>query len=359
MSSLIDKSQFNSEYDSLYPFLERLRTTGYGMILNALSEAGIEVMQVQSRVKDADSAYQKILTKSYHDPFSDITDLVGFRIIVFLEHEIENAAKVLRNFFEVDETNSVDKRFPSKVGHMGYRSLHLVCSLGANREYLPEYTGISAQKFEIQIRTALQHAWAEIEHKRNYKSEGALPTELQHRLMRISGTLEMVDSEFSSIATEAEEYAQEVSEGTSNRTRDEDISGVALVALYERSISKFFESLGNNLNARRSPRDTTVDIILSELKIFGVQTIGDLEEHLEKFTKSDAEKFEERRVELNFSRFYRAVMIKSDIDRFFTVVNAGNIKSIDHDNVQVLEAITKQNDLATRFENAGVEYIPF
>lgn len=44
------------------------------------------------------------------------------------------------------------------VDQTGYRSVHFVCDIGSARAALPEFNGLSGLKFEIQIRTVLQHA---------------------------------------------------------------------------------------------------------------------------------------------------------------------------------------------------------
>jgi putative GTP pyrophosphokinase len=60
----------------------------------------------------------------------------------------------------------------------------------------------------------LQHAWAEIEHDRNYKFSGILPKGIQRRFNLLAGTLELVDNEFEQISEEIEKYSQEVSAKT-------------------------------------------------------------------------------------------------------------------------------------------------
>ena len=46
---------------------------------------------------------------------------------------------------------------------------------------LPEMKLFSGIPFEIQVRTILQHAWAEFAHDRNYKFRGVLPDVIARR----------------------------------------------------------------------------------------------------------------------------------------------------------------------------------
>lgn len=76
--------------------------------------------------------------------------------------------------FNIDEKNSLDKKILLASDQIGYRSVHFVCDLGAQRSGLPEFKDLGGLKFEIQVRTLLQHAWAELAHDRNYKFSGTL-----------------------------------------------------------------------------------------------------------------------------------------------------------------------------------------
>ncbi|MDC0660745.1 RelA/SpoT domain-containing protein [Leisingera sp. SS27] len=149
------KEEFRREFSNRREEFESLRTTVFGLISKAIAEAGVAAMPILSRVKDIDSAAAKFERKKYSKPFQQMTDVVGFRVVLYLEHEIETLERTIRKYFEVDEHNSVDKRKPSDVQTVGYRSLHLICTLGKKREKLPEYLEACDFPFEFQIRTAL------------------------------------------------------------------------------------------------------------------------------------------------------------------------------------------------------------
>lgn len=56
-------------------------------------------------------------------------------------------------------------------------------------------------KIELQVRTGLQHAWAAIEHKLQYKNQVDVPEPLQRKLFQISALLELADDEFAYLRT--------------------------------------------------------------------------------------------------------------------------------------------------------------
>jgi hypothetical protein len=61
---------------------------------------------------------------------------------------------------------------------------------------LVEYSTHTGVQFEVQIRSTLQHAWAEIEHDRGYKSEVEVARAVRRRFSRLAGLLELADYEF-------------------------------------------------------------------------------------------------------------------------------------------------------------------
>ncbi len=63
----------------------------------------------------------------------------------------------------------------------------MVAEIKDDRIILPEYQKFKDKKFEIQIRTILQHAWAEIEHDRDYKFTGELPINIKRRFRILAG----------------------------------------------------------------------------------------------------------------------------------------------------------------------------
>jgi hypothetical protein len=87
---------------------------------------------------------------------------------------------------------------------LGYHSVHYVVALGDGRRGLPEYARYDGLLVEIQVRTVLQHAWAEIEHDIQYKARTALPSEIRRRFITLAGLLEIADREFQDIQTESD-----------------------------------------------------------------------------------------------------------------------------------------------------------
>lgn len=196
----VDLTALEHEYrENLRPAFTRLSERLHGLLKDLLKDAGIDVAQLDHRVKDVDSFVGKVERKAYADPFAEIKDFCGFRIVTYYSDDVQKVADLLRKEFAVDPDHSTDKLGELAVDEFGYRSFHVVATLGDSRTGLPEWKVHANRSFEIQVRSVLQHAWAAISHKLDYKTASQAPEELRRKLFRLSALLELADDEFASI----------------------------------------------------------------------------------------------------------------------------------------------------------------
>lgn len=173
------------------------------LLQNLFGSSEINVHQISSRVKSVSSFADKLRKKDgKYEILSDMTDLIGLRIITYLESDVDNVYKSLKRNFNIDELNSIDKRPAQSTNQFGYKSLHVVATLSDERSSLTEYSAYRRIPFEIQVRSILQHSWAEIEHDINYKSLRELPNDISRKLHRVAALLEQADEIFSEIGSD-------------------------------------------------------------------------------------------------------------------------------------------------------------
>jgi ppGpp synthetase/RelA/SpoT-type nucleotidyltranferase len=188
------------EFRQKRPELLQLDAHVYELLTEKFKTQGIELNSIEHRVKAEDSLMGKLERKGekYHQ-LSDITDLVGLRIVTFYTDDVDKAAAIVSQLFNIDWKNSVDKRKMHDFNSFGYNSLHYICTLKEGS--LP---------FEIQIRTALQHTWSAIEHDIGYKGVVKLPPQYRRQFSRLAGMLELADDEFSRLRTTMTEYRRQI-----------------------------------------------------------------------------------------------------------------------------------------------------
>ena len=189
------------QYRNNLPVYRELARTVPAQLKAFFDKSGLVVSAVESRVKTESSLSGKLALKGgKYGSILDITDLVGVRVITFYIDDVDKVGSVLERLFEVDWENSVDKRKIHQIDSFGYLSLHYICRT-------PEHPDI---RFEIQIRTVLQHAWANMDHDTGYKSGVEIPRVYKRDMSRLAGMLELIDDEFSRIRRELADYRRNV-----------------------------------------------------------------------------------------------------------------------------------------------------
>jgi ppGpp synthetase/RelA/SpoT-type nucleotidyltranferase len=202
------KQDLLDDYLSRQPAFEALGTAMHAHLQAVLERGGVNVHGVSSRVKAPASLARKLARPDkIYGRLEDLTDLVGLRVITFFDDSIEQVARLIEENFRVDMDRSVDKRLHQDPNSFGYRSLHYICH--PPQELLAHHPGWD-WPFEIQIRTILQHAWAEIEHDLGYKSPESVPLPVRRRFSRLAGLLEIADSEFVELRRFMEDDARNV-----------------------------------------------------------------------------------------------------------------------------------------------------
>ncbi|MDX6914206.1 hypothetical protein R9X49_03715 [Pectobacterium carotovorum] len=260
----------------------------HALLSSLLRKRGIESHSISYRVKDKTSLSKKIDKKNKYTSLRDITDILGFRIVTFYSTDIDEIEKLIREEFEVDKENSIDKRKSIEPDRFGYMSLHYIVSLKEGRTNLPEYEGFKNFKFEVQIRTILQHGWAEIEHKLGYKSSNSMPDEIRRSFSILSGTLELVDKEFINIKNQIINYDEVTRQNIKkNKTNNTSINERSLAIFIEvdRLLNEVYESYvekakGINFSTREPLPNASFGEHykdnVSDLKLLGFKTLHDI-----------------------------------------------------------------------------------
>jgi ppGpp synthetase/RelA/SpoT-type nucleotidyltranferase len=186
-----DRKQFEAAAELARRIVERIAR-----------ETGSLVHVVSGRAKTSESLRGKFRRKRYRNPSREITDLIGVRVITYYGDEVDGIATRLREQLQINAAESVDKRLGLGLQQFGYRSVHLIVRLKRGSALNENEKFLQSHWFEIQIRSILEHAWAEIEHEVVYKSGIVQPKAILRRFASLAGTIELLDSEFLSLREE-------------------------------------------------------------------------------------------------------------------------------------------------------------
>jgi predicted RNase H-like nuclease/ppGpp synthetase/RelA/SpoT-type nucleotidyltranferase len=193
------------EYAELQPVLHEATSRYAGLVTSLLDDAGINYLSIDARTKGVASFAAKAAREQdgaplFAEPLVDITDQLGVRVITYLQRDVDAVADLLGEQLVVLDDRDMGRETASE-GRFGYASRHLLVRLDETRRAAPSYAAIGDRAVQVQVRTVLQHAWAEFEHAIRYK--GRVPEEhgadLERRFTLAAGLLELADREFSLI----------------------------------------------------------------------------------------------------------------------------------------------------------------
>lgn len=198
----------NIEFREAKPKYERLAEETSVALKRFLLEREISSFDIEHRVKDEKSFEDKIVRKGYQNPFEEIEDIAGVRVICYYKNDLKSIHDIIQQNFDVLSVSN--KAEELDVDQFGYTSNHYVVTIKQEWLVTPHYNGLDGLKVEIQVRTMLMHAWAAISHKLLYKKQDDVPNEFKRKLNRLSALIELADEQFDDIQLMKNDYQQNV-----------------------------------------------------------------------------------------------------------------------------------------------------
>jgi putative GTP pyrophosphokinase len=238
--------------------------------LEAIADAkGIKHHSVSSRVKALESIAKKAKDKEIGDPLAEITDLVGVRIVVLFLSDLPRLDALIHDSFDVESSdNKIESGDPASFGYM---SVHYVATLGDDYSG-PRYDRVKDIRFEIQTRTVVMDAWANVSHYLDYKGDSTIPEELRKDFHALSGLFYVADKHFEIFAASSKRSQEQAEvELDSGSVEDVEINLDTMEAFLARKYS----------DREQSGRAAIADLIGYTARC-GYKRLGELEKDLDK-----------------------------------------------------------------------------
>lgn len=174
-----------------------------------LKKHGLVHFRIEARAKKLKSFKAKLAG----DPQRQIEDHVGVRVLLFFRSDLPLAEKVFEKLLIIDPSSYVDKSEGHDDDSFGYRSVQFV---GRTKQGgwdskpgdLEAMAPMMGTKIEVQLRTMVEHAWAEVEHDFRFKiGRDKLSPEINRRFALTAALLEQADTNLDSIRAEVDSDA--------------------------------------------------------------------------------------------------------------------------------------------------------
>jgi ppGpp synthetase/RelA/SpoT-type nucleotidyltranferase len=234
-------------------FMEvRPRYVEYAEFLKAVMQHGsarlAPLALIGVRAKSVPSFAEKILRKrksyldprgtSSLDPLLRMTDLCGGRLIAQTSEQVQALCRFIEEAFDIDAANSEDVSRRLRPTEFGYRSVHYIVTASPEKLLAAGFTApvppeIRGLKAEIQVRTLLEHAWADIGHEMTYKTEIKVPSRIHHQFAALSAVLEQVDHQFGALVSGLEEFKSNFGAYYPRREVEAEIARLRIVLAYD------------------------------------------------------------------------------------------------------------------------------
>lgn len=261
------------QYAERLPELREATTAYVALVTSLLDDAGINYLTVTGRAKSLTSFAAKATrtvdgVPVHADPLAQIHDQVGLRVITYVQSDVQAVVDVLTDQVTVLDDRDMGEETASE-GRFGYASRHLQISV--DEERADGHPTLAAHSAQVQVRTVLQHAWAEFEHDIRYK--GTIPEEhasdLDRRFTLAAGLLELADREFSTIRerlmTSAVDPAADDATGTGEDPR-----------ITPRELAAFLAGQYADAGWSRTDHYAWISGILLELGITSLRELGEV-----------------------------------------------------------------------------------
>ncbi|HEV8430144.1 MAG TPA: hypothetical protein VGQ41_19740 [Pyrinomonadaceae bacterium] len=279
----MELTEITDQFKAKGPLFEQLREEALYALESALQQAGIKYHSLPSRVKKLQSFLEKVNSREGKrpkdtqteewDPFEEIHDIVGLRVVGLYLSDLDRIAVVIRNTFQiVSEDNKIEG---ADVSSFGYMSVHFVTTM--KQEYTgPRYDRIARMPFEIQVRTIAMDAWANVSHHLDYKNDKDVPAELRKDFYALSGLFYVADRHFEMFYSQSKQSREHMKELFENGASGDEKTAQEL------NLDSLTAYLAAKFPDRKPLNSKQVSDLLNPLLASGFTTIGKIDEIINK-----------------------------------------------------------------------------
>ncbi len=197
-----------------------------------------------------DIPYYRIESRMDHlqNDSGENTYLPVIRVITYFEDAVTRIAEIVSAEFDVETDYNKDKK-KARPDNFANKQVQCLATLKPARQELIEYRRSGDKKFEVQICSMLQDAWAGIERELGYDN-ATFPEEMKRDFYRVGALLEMADLEFLKIRSQLSAKQNWI-----NKVEEEAVQPVVDHVVSETEISEE-DNTGSSINGEMQESST-------------------------------------------------------------------------------------------------------
>jgi putative GTP pyrophosphokinase len=211
----VNETTLRAQYQEQKPYLGAWGNLVTSTVLKILSEILPKSRPIDEflkippkpRVKGTDSFISKVLTrKKYSNPLEDTTDRVGVRFVVLLYSDIQIVESAITScpFWTAQKDRDFQNEKLERPHHFDYQSVHFIVR-NKTVERADEIAIPPGTPCEVQVRTLMQHAWAEMTHDTVYKPQIATSDGVSRQVAKSAALVETTDEIFLAVQREIDQ----------------------------------------------------------------------------------------------------------------------------------------------------------
>ncbi len=288
----MDIQQLTEQFHSREHLYRQLETEGLFILKTALEQAKVKLHSTSSRVKGVESFLNKAKRKQLQTPLSEISDIVGVRVVCLFVSDIERIGQLIRESFLV--LSEDDKIEGADASSFGYMSVHFDVTMKEEHKG-PRYDPIAGLPFEIQVRTIAMDAWANVSHHLSYKSDKDVPSELRKDFYALSGLFYVADRHFEmfyDVSKRSQAKMTQLFEEAKPKAKSEQEINLDSLTAY----------LITKLPDREHADSKGISGLVDELLKAGYKSIGEVDQLLDS-TSTAFEEYEKKRPPLRGTKY--------------------------------------------------------
>lgn len=143
--------------------------------------------------------------KQYKDPYSDIEDKVGVRIVVLFSEEIRVVERAISacDRWTAAKARDFEEERAAKPFEFAYQSLHYIVRAKVGVSHAGVDVAVDTP-CEVQVRTILQHAYSELTHDTIYKPSIQAEPDVKRAAAKSMALIEATDDYFTQVRQKLE-----------------------------------------------------------------------------------------------------------------------------------------------------------